>query len=65
MLARLQLRSKLGNSTTSDEVEGLHFTVHWEAAKGAFGVSIDPGEAGLTSSALRVVSGEKILSAAL
>ena len=62
VLARLQQKAKLGNSTTSDEVEGLHFTVHWEAAKGAFGVPVDPSEAGLTTNTLRVVSdGQNII----
>lgn len=56
VLARLQQKSKLGSSTTSDEVEGLHFTVNWEAAKGAFGVLVDPIEVGIDPNALRVVS---------
>ena len=56
VLARLQHKSKLGNSTTSDEVEGLHFTVHWDAAKGAFGVPVDPREVSLGPNPLRVVS---------
>jgi mediator of RNA polymerase II transcription subunit 14 len=41
-LARLQHRSKLRNSQQSDEVEGLQFVVYWEAAKGAFGVMVNP-----------------------
>ena len=59
VLARLQQKSKLGNSKASDEVEGLHFTVHWEAAKGAFGVPVNPSEVSLPPSTLRVVSDER------
>jgi mediator of RNA polymerase II transcription subunit 14 len=56
VLARLQHKSKLGNSTTSDEVEGLRFTVNWEPAKGAFGLFVDPSEVSLAPNTLRVVS---------
>ncbi|KAF8070340.1 mediator complex subunit MED14-domain-containing protein [Lyophyllum atratum] len=42
--AKLQRKSKLGDSLPSDEVEGLKFQVLWEPAKGALGVSLPPGE---------------------
>lgn len=57
-LARLQQKSKLGNAAASDEVEGLHFTVHWEPAKGAFGVLVSVNEGSLAPNALRVVSND-------
>ncbi|KAF8995450.1 mediator complex subunit MED14-domain-containing protein [Cyathus striatus] len=44
VIDRLRQKSKLGNSKPSDEVEGLKFSIHWELAKFAFGVSINAEE---------------------
>jgi len=56
VMARLQQRSKLGTLRPSDDVERLCFDVHWEIAKGAFGVIVDPDEVELTPDMVCVVS---------
>lgn len=56
VVARLQQRSKLGTSRPSDDVERLCFDVHWESAKGAFGVIVDPDEVALTRDMVCLVS---------
>ncbi|KAJ3571005.1 hypothetical protein NP233_g4045 [Leucocoprinus birnbaumii] len=54
MLAKLQRKTKLGNSKPSDEVEGLRFEVKWEPERGALGVILPPDELVLPEDFLRV-----------
>ncbi|KAF9484518.1 MED14-domain-containing protein [Pholiota conissans] len=54
VLSRLQQKSKLGNGRPSDEVEGLKFVVHWEAAKGALGIVIPQEESVMPPDTLKV-----------
>jgi mediator of RNA polymerase II transcription subunit 14 len=55
VIARLQQKSKLGDATPSDEVEGLTFEIRWEPAKGALGVAIPMNESLLAAEVLFVV----------
>ncbi|KXN90150.1 Mediator of RNA polymerase II transcription subunit 14 [Leucoagaricus sp. SymC.cos] len=54
MLAKLQRKAKLGNSISSDEIEGLRFEVQWEPEKGALGVILPPDQLVLPEDLLRV-----------
>ncbi|RDB24861.1 Mediator of RNA polymerase II transcription subunit 14 [Hypsizygus marmoreus] len=52
--ARIQHKSKFGNATPSDEVEGLRFQTRWEPAKGALGVNLPVTDSTIPDDALHV-----------
>lgn len=55
VLTKLQHIAKFGDAKPSDEVEGLNFQVHWDAIKGALGISIPPEAYALSIDDLKIV----------